>query len=60
MFDYPHIQLTLLTLMAIFAYFLRFKISNWRDYAFMIILVSYGVVNSGSCDYVDSGAQLRA
>ncbi|WPY97217.1 endonuclease/exonuclease/phosphatase family protein [Christiangramia sp. OXR-203] len=39
MFDYPHIQLTLLTLMAIFAYFLRFKISNWRDYAFMIILV---------------------
>jgi len=39
MFDYPHIQLTLLTLTAIFAYFLRFKISSWRDYAFMTILV---------------------
>jgi len=40
MFDYPHIQLTLLTLMAIFAYLLRFKLSNWRDYAFITVLIA--------------------
>ncbi|MCP9200351.1 endonuclease/exonuclease/phosphatase family protein [Gramella sp. GC03-9] len=38
MFDYPHIELTLLTLTAIAAYFIRFEIRNWRDYAFMVIL----------------------
>ncbi|MBT8295172.1 MAG: endonuclease/exonuclease/phosphatase family protein [Gramella sp.] len=40
MFDYPHIQLTLLTLTAIAAYFFRFEIKSWRDYAFMGILVT--------------------
>ncbi len=39
-FDYPHIQLTLLTLTAIAAYFLRFEIKNWKDYAFMIVLIA--------------------
>ena len=39
-FDYPHIELTLLTLTAIAAYFLRFEIKNWRDYTFMIVLVA--------------------
>ena len=40
MFDYPHIQLTLLTLTAIAAYFFRFEIKSWRDYAFMGILLA--------------------
>ncbi|MUP45771.1 endonuclease/exonuclease/phosphatase family protein [Gramella sp. BOM4] len=40
MFDYPHIELTLLTLTAIAAYFIRFEIRNWRDYAFMIVLTA--------------------
>lgn len=38
-FDYPHIELTLLTLTAIAAYFLRFEIKNWRDYAFITVLL---------------------
>ncbi|TRO66546.1 endonuclease/exonuclease/phosphatase family protein [Christiangramia sabulilitoris] len=40
MFDYPHIQLTLLTLTAIAAYFLKFEIKSWRDYAFMGVLLA--------------------
>ncbi|SDR81493.1 endonuclease/exonuclease/phosphatase family protein [Gramella sp. MAR_2010_147] len=40
MFDYPHIQLTLLTLTAIAAYFFRFEIKSWRDYTFMAVLVA--------------------
>ncbi len=40
MFDYPHIQLTLLTLTAIAAYFFRFEIRSWRDYTFMAVLVT--------------------
>ncbi len=40
MFDYPHIQLTLLTLTAIAAYFFRFEIKSWRDYLFMGVLVA--------------------
>ncbi|MGA8853516.1 MAG: endonuclease/exonuclease/phosphatase family protein [Christiangramia sp.] len=40
MFDYPHIQLTLLTLTAIAAYFFRFEIRSWRDYTFMAVLVA--------------------
>lgn len=38
-FDFPHIQLTLLTLTAIAAYFLRFDIKRYEDYAFMVILL---------------------
>jgi len=40
MFDYPHIQLTLLTLTAIATYFLRFEIRSWRDYTFMAVLIA--------------------
>lgn len=40
MFDYPHIQLTLLTLSAIAAYFFRFEIRSWRDYTFMAVLLA--------------------
>lgn len=38
MFDYPHVQLTILTLVALLVYFFRFDMRNWRDYAFIIIL----------------------
>lgn len=38
-FDFPHIELTLLTLAALAAYFLRFEMREWRDYAFVIILL---------------------
>lgn len=40
MFDYPHIQLTLLTLTAIAAYFFKFEIKSWRDYAFVGVLLA--------------------
>ncbi len=40
MFDYPHIQLTLVTLTAIAAYFIKFEIRAWRDYLFMVVLIS--------------------
>ena len=38
-FDFPHIQLTLLTLTAIAAYFIRFEIKEWQDYIFMTVLI---------------------
>lgn len=38
MFDFPHLQLTLLTLIALLVYFFRFDIRNWRDYSFIVIL----------------------
>jgi endonuclease/exonuclease/phosphatase (EEP) superfamily protein YafD len=47
MFDYPHIQLTLLTLTAIAAYFLRFEIRSWRDYAFMAVLITCFIFQFG-------------
>ncbi len=40
MFDYPHIQLTLLTLAALAAYFLRFEMRSWRDYLFITVLLA--------------------
>ena len=39
MFDFPHLQLTFLTLLAILIYFFRFDIRNWRDYSFIGLLV---------------------
>lgn len=39
-FDYLHIQLTLLTLAAIAAYFIRFEIRKKKDYIFIGVLVS--------------------
>ena len=38
MFDFPHVQLTILTLCALLFYFFRFDLRNWRDYAFVGIL----------------------
>ena len=37
-FDFPHIQLTILTLVAFLAYFFRFDLRSWRDYVFAFIL----------------------
>lgn len=47
MFDYPHIQLTLLTLTAIAAYFFRFEIRSWRDYTFMAVLIACFIFQFG-------------
>lgn len=38
-FDYPHIELTILTLTAIAAYFIRFDIKHYQDYVFMVVLI---------------------
>lgn len=38
MFDYPHVQLTIFTLVALLVYFFRFDIKSWRDYAFVGVL----------------------
>lgn len=38
MFDYPHLQLTLFTLVALLIYFFRFNLRSWRDYAFVLVL----------------------
>lgn len=40
MFDYPHVQLTTFTLIALLVYFFRFDIRSWRDYAFVLILAA--------------------
>ncbi|MBZ9729264.1 endonuclease/exonuclease/phosphatase family protein [Salegentibacter sp. JZCK2] len=39
-FDYLHIQLTLLTLAALAAYFIRFDMKRAEDYIFMIVLLA--------------------
>lgn len=39
-FDYPHIELTILTLTAIAAYFIRFDIKHYQDYIFMLVLIA--------------------
>lgn len=38
MFDYPHVQLTVLTFVALMVYFFRFDLRNWRDYTFIGVL----------------------
>lgn len=38
MFDYPHVQLTIFTLVALLVYFFRFDIRSWRDYLFILVL----------------------
>ncbi|WP_373058271.1 endonuclease/exonuclease/phosphatase family protein [Zunongwangia sp. H14] len=38
MFDYPHIQLTILTMVALVVYFARFNIKSWKDYSFVGLL----------------------
>ena len=39
MFDFPHIQLTTLTFIAILTYFIRFNIKSKKDYLFIVILI---------------------
>lgn len=39
-FDFPHAQLTGLTLLAIITYFIKFNRSNRNDYIFVIVLVA--------------------
>lgn len=40
MFDFPHLQLTTLTGLAILIYFIKFNFKNWRDYFFVFILIT--------------------
>ena len=40
MFDFPHLQLTLLTFIALLAYFIRFDITSKSDYTFAILLTA--------------------
>ncbi|RMA64372.1 endonuclease/exonuclease/phosphatase family protein [Ulvibacter antarcticus] len=39
MFDFPHLQLTVLTLIALLIYIIRFDFKQWRDYTFATVLV---------------------
>ena len=39
MFDFPHLQLTALTLLAILVYFIAFDIKQYKDYLFMFALI---------------------
>ncbi len=39
MFDFPHLQLTTLTLLAILVYFIKFDIKSEKDFLFMITMV---------------------
>lgn len=39
-FDFPHFQLTVLTLIALLAYFIRFDIKNKKDYIFVTVLIA--------------------
>ena len=38
MFDYPHVQLTTLTFVALMVYFIRFDFRSWKDYGFIVVL----------------------
>lgn len=40
MFDYPHIQLTILTFVALVVYFIRFDVKWIKDYVFVIVLLA--------------------
>ncbi|UWX54226.1 endonuclease/exonuclease/phosphatase family protein [Maribacter litopenaei] len=40
MFDFPHLQLTLLTLVALLVYFIRFDVRSTGDYFFSLALVA--------------------
>lgn len=39
-FDFPHVQLTLLTMIALLTYFLKFNIREYLDYSFVVALTS--------------------
>jgi len=38
MFDFPHIQLTILTFVALVSYFIKFDVKWWEDYVFVTII----------------------
>lgn len=38
-FDYPHLQLTFLTCLAMLVYVIKFDFKEWRDYMFMGLLI---------------------
>ncbi|MBW2961088.1 endonuclease/exonuclease/phosphatase family protein [Mesonia sp. JHPTF-M18] len=38
-FDYPHVQLTFLTLFILLFYFFKFEYKNWKDYIFSFALL---------------------
>lgn len=38
-FDFPHIQLTILTFTAFITYFIRFKIDEWEEYVFVVVML---------------------
>lgn len=40
MFDYPHIQLTILTFVALVVYFIKFDVKWIKDYLFVIVLLA--------------------
>nr|WP_299390147.1 endonuclease/exonuclease/phosphatase family protein [uncultured Gelidibacter sp.] len=40
MFDFPHIQLTSLTFIAILVYYIKFDFRNIKDYAFITLLIA--------------------
>ena len=44
MFDFPQLQLALLTLVAILTYFIKFQFNNWRDYVFVGLLLTCFIV----------------
>lgn len=46
-FDFPHIQLTILTLVAFLIYFFRFDLRSWRDYVFAFILAGCFIFQMG-------------
>lgn len=47
MFDYPHLQLTLFTLIALLIYFFRFNLRSWRDYTFVLVLAACFIFQVG-------------
>lgn len=46
MFDYPHLQLTLLTAIAIATYFITFNFKEYQDYVFVTVLIACFVVQA--------------
>jgi len=46
-FDFPHLQLTLVTLVALLTYFLRFEIKRKSDYIFVFILTACFLFQAG-------------
>lgn len=47
MFDFPHLQLSFLTLIAILVYFFKFNFKSWKDYLFIGLLISCFVFQFG-------------